>query len=147
MTPGGDAKIVQFRTYMPLRYRAALAGIGVATVAVLLLAGQMPLLAVFVAAVFMAAMTMSVRVQLDDVGLSIRVAGLFSTTVPYGEITAVSAGPITGFLQGMGLRILPGGGTGYLVGGPTVRIQCSNTTVLVSCADTQRLVTGIGARI
>jgi hypothetical protein len=144
---GEDAKPVELRTYVPLRYRAVLAVVGIAAVFILLAAARWPWLAVLVAAVFLATMSMTVRIRLDELGLSIRVAGLFSTTIPYQEISAVSAGPATGFLQGMGLRILPGGGTGYLVGGPSVRIHCSNTTVLVSCADPQGLVQRIGAHI
>ncbi|HSO92787.1 MAG TPA: hypothetical protein VLR70_16765 [Arthrobacter sp.] len=147
MMLGENATPVEFRTHMPLRYRAVLAVVGMAAVSILLATGPRPWLAVFVAAVFAAVMTMTVRIRLGEAGLSIRVAGLFSTTIPYREISAVSAGPATGFVQGMGLRILPGGGTGYLVGGPSVRIQCGNTNVLVSCADPQELVRRIGARI
>lgn len=132
---------------MPMRYRIVLAVVCICAVAILLAAGPWPLLAVLVTVAFAAAISMNVRVRLDEAGLSIRVAGLFSTTIPYWEISAVSAGPATGFLQGMGLRILPGGGTGYLVGGPSVRIQCGNNVVLVSCADAQRLVARIDAQI
>lgn len=147
MTPEEHAKSAEFRTFMPLRYRAVLAGVGLAAVTVLLATGRRPWLAVLVAAAFLAALTMSVRVRLDEVGLSVRVAGVFSTSIPYQEIAAVSAGPATGLLHGMGLRLLPGGGTGYLVGGPSVRIQCRNASVLVSCADPQALVTGIRSHL
>ena len=144
---GEDSKPVEFRTFIPLRYRAVLAAVGIAAVSILLVTAPWPGLAVVVAAVFVAVMTMTVRARLDEVCLSIRVAGLFATTIPYRQISAVSAGPNTGFVQGMGLRVLPGGGTGYLVGGPSVRIQCGNTTVFVSCADPQGLVARIGAHI
>ncbi|GAA2564096.1 hypothetical protein LR392_05825 [Arthrobacter sp. AK04] len=147
MMLGEDSKPVEFRTFTPLRYRAVLAAVGIAAVSILLAATPWPGLAVLVAAVFVAVMTMSVRIRLDEECLSIRVAGVFATTIPYREISAVSAGRNTGFVQGMGLRILPGGGTGYLVGGPSVRIQCGNTAVFVSCADPQGLVTRIGAHI
>lgn len=147
MMLGEDSKPVEFRTFTPLRYRAVLAAVGIAAVSILLAATPWPGLAVLVAAVFVAVMTMSVRIRLDEECLSIRVAGVFATTIPYREISAVSAGRNTGFVQGMGLRILPGGGTGYLVGGPSVRIQCGNTAVFVSCTDPQGLVTRIGAHI
>lgn len=147
MILGEDSNAVGFRTFIPLRYRAVLAAVGIAAVSILWATAPWPGLAVLVAAVFIAVMTISVWTRLDEVGLSIRVAGLFGTTIPYREISAVSPGPNTGFVQGMGLRILPGGGTGYLVGGPSVRIQCGNTTVLVSCADPQGLVARIGAHL
>lgn len=147
MMLGEDSKPVEFRTFIPLRYRAVLAAVGIAAVSILLTATPWPGLVVLVAAVFVAVMTMSVRIRLDEECLSIRVAGVFATTIPYREISAVSAGPNTGFVQGMGLRILPGGGTCYLVGGPSVRIQCGNTTVLASCDNPKGLVTRIGAHI
>ncbi|WP_160667924.1 hypothetical protein [Pseudarthrobacter sp. ATCC 49987] len=76
-----------------------------------------------------------------------RVAGLFSTKIAYKEITVVSTGPSTGIREGMGLRVLPGGGTGYLVGGPTVRIQGAGTWLLVSCADPEAAVVRIRAHL
>jgi hypothetical protein len=144
---GEESNPVKFRTYMPLRYRAVLAAVGVVAVLILLVSGSWPWLGVLVAVVFVAAMMMSTLVRLDGSVLSIRVAGLFSIAIPYKEISAVSAGRATGFVQGMGLRILSGGVTGYLVGGPSVRIQCGNSAVLVSCADPQELVTQIGTRL
>ena len=101
---------------------------------VLSLAGQVWLGPVM-ALVFVSALRMSARIQFEDAGLSVRVAGLFSTKIAYREITAVATGPSTGLREGMGLRLLPGGVTGYLVGGPTLRIQTANGWLLVSCAD------------
>jgi uncharacterized membrane protein YhhN len=147
MTLGEASKPLELRTYMPMRYRSTLAVICIAAVSILLATGPWLLLAGLVAAAFAAALTMNVRIRLDEVGLSIRVASFFSTTIPYHEISAVSAGPVTGFRQGMGLRILPGGGTGYLVGGPSVRIQCGDNAILVSCASAQKLVARVDARI
>ena len=144
---GEDSKPVEFRTYMPLPYRAVLGVVGIAAVLILWASGPWPWLAVPVAAVFVAVTTMTVRIRLGEVALFVRVAGLFSTTIPYREISAVSVGPATGFAQGMGLRILSGGSTGYLVGGPSVRIQRGSPIVLVSCADPQGLVARIGARM
>lgn len=43
------------------------------------------------------------------------------------------------------LCIKPGGGSGCLVGGPTLRIRCSDDALLVSRADPQGLVTPIDA--
>ncbi|UKA55445.1 hypothetical protein LFT45_05855 [Arthrobacter sp. FW305-BF8] len=147
MMLGEDSRPVEFRTYMPLRYRAVLGVAGIAAVLILLASGPSPWLAVPVAAVFVAVTTMTARIRLGEVSMSIRVAGLFSTTIHYREISAVSVGPATRFAQGMGLRILSGGGTGYLVGGPSVRIQRDSNTVLVSCANPQALVARIGAHL
>lgn len=132
---------------MPLRYRAFLAAMGIVTVSILLVTGSWPWLVVAPAAVFGAAMMMSTFVRLDESVVSIRVAGIFSTAIAYAEISHVSVGPATGLAQGMGLRILSGRVTGYLVGGPSVRIQCKNSAVLVSCADPAELIRLINSRI
>lgn len=47
----------------------------------------------------------------------------------------------------MGLRLLPGEGTGYLVGGPSIRLRSGNTTIIASCAAPEELVSLITARI
>jgi hypothetical protein len=99
------------------------------------------------ALVFVWALRMSARIRFEDAGLSVRVAGLFSTKIAYRDITAVTTGPSTGLGEGMGLRILPGGGTGYLVGGPTIRIQTASGWLLVSCADPERAIVHIRTRL
>ncbi|GLB68962.1 hypothetical protein [Arthrobacter mangrovi] len=70
---------------------------------------------------------------------------MFSTEVLYRDITEISAGPTTGLLQGMGLRILPRQGTGYLVGGPTVQIRTGNSTLLVSCTRPEEFIECLGS--
>ena len=129
----------ELRTDMPTRYQAGLAGVGFVAAIVLSLTGQ-PWLGLAMALVSVTALRMNARIRFEEASLSVRVAALFSTTIPYREITAVSAGPSTGLREGMGLRILPGGGTGYLVGGPTVRIQGAGIWLLISCADPEDAV-------
>jgi hypothetical protein len=134
-----------FRAAMPRRYRVSLALLGLVTTAGLVAAGadgQPGLLfaAAAVAALFAAITMMATRLQLRENGVRISVAGLFSTEVRYRDIADVAVGPATGLLHGMGLRILPGRTTGYLVGGPTVRIRCGDATLLVSCARPEEFI-------
>lgn len=136
----------ELRTGMPAKYQGLLAAVGVVAVVVLSAAGQVWLGPVM-ALVFVSALRMSARIRCEYAGLSVRVAGLFSTKIAYRDITAVTTGPSTGLREGMGLRILPGGGTGYLVGGPTIRIQTTSGWLLVSCADPERAVVHIRSQL
>lgn len=143
----GESARAEFRTGMPTRYQTVLTGVGFVAVIVLSVTGQ-PWLGLVIALVFVSALRMNARIRLGETDLSVRVAGLFSTTIAYREITAVSAGPSTGIREGMGLRVLPGGGTGYLVGGPTIRIQGgAGTWLLVSCADPVAAIVRIRAHL
>jgi hypothetical protein len=99
-----------------------------------------------IAAIFVPVLLMSAKVSVRGQAIGIRVAGVFATEIPYREITAVTAGPVTGLREGMGLRILPDG-TGYLVGGPSVRIETGKTAVLVSCNEPDRLLDCITAHL
>lgn len=142
----GENARAELRTGMPPRYQAVLAGVGFAAAIVLSVTGQ-PWLGLTMALVFVPALRMNARIRFEEAGLSVRVAALFSTTIAYKEISAVSTGPSTGLREGMGLRILPGGGTGYLVGGPTIRIQCAGTWLLITCADPEDAVARIRAHL
>lgn len=128
---------------MPVRYRLILGLLGLVsaagTVAAALDTDPAALwVGVFILVIFVPVLLMTARVSVGGQGVRIRVA-FFSTEIAYREITAVSAGPVTGLREGMGLRILPDG-TGYLVGGPSVRIDCGSTAVLVSCREQERLL-------
>lgn len=132
---------------MPTRYRLLLGFLGLAvlagTAAGAAEAGAGVLLpGLLVAAIIAPIVMMRARIRVGPQSLHIRVAGIISTEVPYREITAISAGPVTGLREGMGLRILPEG-TGYLVGGPSVRIGCRYTDVLVSCSEPDRLLAAV----
>ena len=145
--PEATSKPLLVRTLMPARYRALLAAVGLAAVSVLVTMTPWPGLAVVIATALAAAMMMTVRIRLEQTCLSIRVAAVFGTTIPYRDISAVSVGPTTGIVQGMGLRLLPGEGTGYLVGGPSIRLRSGNTTIIASCAAPEELVSLITSRI
>ncbi len=128
-----------FRTHMPRKYRIGLLLLGAgATILVVTgmlsdgLAGVGLVLGLLMAGAFIAIVMMQAVVRLDTDELTIRVAGVFSTTVPYRQIDGIAPDKITGLAAGMGLRKLPGNTTGYLVGGPSVRISTGSTDVVVS---------------
>ena len=88
---------------------------------------------ILVVALFWVVLRMQTVVRLGADEVRIRVAGVFSTTIPYRQITGVAPDRTTGLREGMGLRLLSNRTTGYLVGGPSVRINTSSgTAVLVS---------------
>ena len=125
----------ELRTGMPARYRAVLAVIGLLATAVVTLSTGQAWAGVAMLLVFVSAGRLTARIRCDGTGIHVRVAGIFSTTVAYADLVGVAPGPETGLLEGMGLRILRGGGTGFLVGGPTLRIRSKGAWFLVSCAD------------
>ena len=141
-----------FRTRMPARYRVGLLLFGaLATIgATLAMATASVVGAVVVAAlltaVFLAVVLMQARVRLEARQVRIRVAGIFATTIPYHTIDEVTPWKSTGIAAGMGLRVLPHGTTGYLVGGPSVRITTGSTAVVVSANTPEKLSEAIEHR-
>jgi hypothetical protein len=104
-------------------------------------------LTILLAALFAAVFLMRAVVRLGGHEVHIRVAGIFTTTIPYDQITGVAPDRATGVREGMGLRMLPNKTTGYLVGGPSVRINTSGgTAVLVSSKTPNELSEAIGRR-
>ncbi|MCC3268746.1 hypothetical protein MUG94_16660 [Arthrobacter gengyunqii] len=151
MTTGEETQPRTFRAAMPLRYRLVLGVLGFTGAAGCVLAvaegGRAGLITgAAVAGLFLAVIMITVRLHVGEDSLRIRVAGVFSTEVPYREMTAVSRGPVTGMRYGMGLRILPDG-TGYLVGGPSVLIECRTGNVLVSCSHPDQLLAALAPRL
>lgn len=151
----GNQAYVQetFRTRMPVRYQivllliGAFATIGSATaMATASMTGAI-LLASLMAAVFLAVALMQASVRLEPSEVSIRVAGIFATTIPYRNIDDVTPWKSTGTGAGMGLRVLPHGTTGYLVGGPSVRITTGSTAVVVSSNTPENLSEAIEHRL
>ncbi|MDN3935917.1 hypothetical protein QWJ39_06285 [Arthrobacter sp. YD4] len=132
----------ELRTGMSVKYRAVLAVIGLLAAAVVTLSTGQAWAGVAMLLVFVSLGRMTARIRCDGTGVHLKVAGLFSTTVAYADIVDVTPGPETG----LGLRVLRGGGTGYLVGGPTLRIRANGAWVLVSCADPDAGVELIRAR-
>jgi hypothetical protein len=59
--------------------------------------------------------------------VSIILIGSIRTAIPYHRIDAISVAVPTGIAAGMKFRILPNGTTGYLVGGPAVRVTTGRT--------------------
>ena len=151
MTSGEERPVATSRTAIPVRYRVVLGSLGFAAAAGSVIAALeegpgLLAMGLLMAAVFAPVMMMTARIEVGEQGVRIRVAAIFSTEIRYREITGVSAGPVTGLREGMGLRILPDG-TGYLVGGPSVRIECGGTAVLVSCSDPGRLLDAVAPRL
>ena len=151
MTSGEGTQPQIFRTAIPTRYRLVLGILGLAVLAGTTLAALEAGPGVLVTGIFTAAIIapmvfMTARIRVGAASLQIRVAGVFRTEVPYRDMRTVSVGPVTGLRYGMGLRILPEG-TGYLVGGPSVRIQCLGSDVLVSCSEPERLLAAVVPRL
>jgi hypothetical protein len=139
---------------MPGPYRVGVVILGLLTTSAVVvpLSAEIPsvmslVLAILLAALFTAVFLMRVVVRLGVLRVHIRVAGVFTTTIPYDQITGVAPDRVTGVREGMGLRILPNKTTGYLVGGPSVRINTSGgTAVLVSSKTPNELSEAIGRR-
>ncbi|MHA7274891.1 hypothetical protein ACX80Z_15895 [Arthrobacter sp. TMT4-20] len=98
------------------------------------------------AAVFLYVILMQVTVRLEEREVSIKVGGIFATRIPYREIDTVTPGQPTGIRSGMGLRVMPNSTTGYLVGGPSVRITTGRTATLVSSNTPEKLSEAIRTR-
>ena len=143
---------VTFRTGMPVRYRVILLVLGViATIGTgaglaLVNIGVAVISAVLFLAVFISVSFMRTTVQLDAREISIKVAGIFGTKIPYKSIDDVAPAEPTGLTAGMGLRVLQNRTTGYLVGGPSVRITLARTAVLVSSDTPEKLSEAIEVR-
>lgn len=153
MTAQQGASSAEFRARMPRRYRIGLLAIGAVAVAAALLPlalGDPGLLgigiAVLTAALFVLCARMQAVVRLETEELRIRVAGVFSTSVPYRSISETAPEPDTGYLQGMGLRKLGNRTTGYLVGGPAVRIRTGDSALLVSTDCPRELLAAVDER-
>ncbi|WP_146363356.1 hypothetical protein [Arthrobacter yangruifuii] len=144
MNSRGEAETTTFTTRMPARYRLIVGVLGFAaaggTVLATLDAGPVPVVVgLLMAAAFAAVVLMTARIHVGPESVQIRVAAVFATEIPFRDIRRASAGPVTGLAEGMGLRILPNA-TGYLVGGQSVRIECGQSAVLVSCREPERLL-------
>lgn len=141
-----------FRTRLPMRYRLGFLGLGVLVtvgIAWAMVTDGMngaTLVATLLGAVFLYVVLMQVTVRLEEREVSIKVGGIFATSIPYRQIDAVSPGQSTGIGAGMGLRMMPNGTTGYLVGGPSVRITTGRTAVVVSSNRPEELSQAIRSR-
>jgi hypothetical protein len=151
---GHDVSDLTFRTRMPGPYRVGVLILGLLTTSAVVvpLSIEIPsvmsrVLAILLAALFTAFFLMRAVVRLGVHEVHIRVAGIFTTNIPYDQITGVAPDRATGVREGMGLRMLPNKTTGYLVGGPSVRINTSGgTAILVSSNTPNELSDAIGRR-
>lgn len=151
---GHDVSDLTFRTLMPGRYRAGVLILGLVTTSAVLVPLSFelpsvisPVLAILLAVFFTAVSLMRAVVRLGLQEVHIRVAGIFTTTIPYDQITGVVPDQATGVREGMGLRILPNKTVGYLVGGPSVRINTGGgSAVLVSSNTPSKLSEAIRRR-
>ncbi len=90
---------------------------------------------------------MRVVITTDAEALHARCMGIFQRHFRWEEITSIEPGPDTGFSAGMGLRMLPGGVTGLLVGGPSVRLRCSGQEHLLSTSNPEHVIAEIQSRM
>ncbi|WP_326502543.1 hypothetical protein [Rothia nasimurium] len=90
----------------------------------------------------------STRIDLLDTSLKITTMKFFSKELPYSEIEKAEVGPETGLVQGAGLRIMGGGNTGYLTGGPSVTFTLTNgSRVTASATNPEQVVAEVNSRL
>lgn len=83
----------------------------------------------------------SVVIRLEDQAVDIR-QGWRKAAIPYEQITEVAVGPRTPWWR-IGRRQLVDGATGYLMGGPSVRISTAKESVVVSAEESYRVAGAI----
>ncbi|NVC25337.1 hypothetical protein E7Z53_18120 [Kocuria salina] len=147
------APVLEFRTRFPARHRVMLRLLAVAVTIVGLvpvIAGNVGMVGVVATAVIAAPFWwlafFQTVVDLEAEAVAIRYGGIFGRRVPYDQILEVRESPTRGFIAGWS-SVSISGITGYLVGGPTVRIDTKPTAVLVSTDQPRRLVEEIRQRI
>ena len=90
----------------------------------------------------------STRIDLLETSVKITTMKFFSKELPYSEIEKAEVGPETGLVQGAGLRIMGGGNTGYLTGGPSVTFTLANgSRVTASATNSEQVVAEVNSRI
>src|SRR5688500_5523667 len=127
----------QFVTFQPWRIRIAIAVVFFALIVVAsALVPDGPYLLTTGPVFFVGYTTLSFAVhrsvvlRLEDDAVDIR-QGWHKQQIRYEQITEVAVGPRTEWWR-IGRRRLAGGSTGYLMGGPSVRISTEETSVVVS---------------
>ncbi|MEX5255751.1 hypothetical protein [Kocuria arenosa] len=83
----------------------------------------------------------SVVLRLEEQAVCIRL-GRRTVEMPYEQITGVAVGPRTEWWR-IGRHRLDDGTTGYLMGGPSMRITTAETSVVVSAEESYRVVGAI----
>lgn len=88
------------------------------------------------------------RLTVQTDGVEIVNSAVYRRKLRYGRITEVRVGPVTGLLQGAGLRPLGKGHTGYIAGGPTVTfVLSSGEIVTTSCPEPDAVVALVRPRL
>ncbi|MFI7496737.1 hypothetical protein ACH9D2_18705 [Kocuria sp. M4R2S49] len=148
MTDRAEQGTPEFTRFMPWRIRIPIAAVIFAVMPVALASVPLEpvllwrLLVVAVGAVaFNRLVLRSLSLQLDDRAVRIRL-GRCTVEIAYEQITEVTVGPRTPWWQ-VGRRRLDDGSTGYLVGGPSVRISTGTESVVVSAAESYRVAGAI----
>ena len=84
----------------------------------------------------------SVAIRLGDHAVDIRQGWRKQQQIPYEQITEAAVGPRTEWWR-IGRRRMDDGATGYLMGGPSVRITTGAESVVVSAEESYRVVGAI----
>jgi hypothetical protein len=87
----------------------------------------------------------SVTLRLEEQAVHIRL-GRRTVEIPYEDIIEVAVGPRTEWWR-IGRRDLGDGTTGYLMGGPSVRITTADNSVVVSAEESYRVAGAIQRQI
>jgi hypothetical protein len=141
-------EIPQFVTFQPWRIRIAIAVVFLVLIVVAAeLVPEGPYLLTtgpvfFVGCTALSfAMHRSVAIRLEDHAVDIR-QGWRKAQIPYEQITEVAVGPRTEWWK-IGGRRMDDGATGYLMGGPSVRITTGESSVVVSAEESYRVAGAI----
>jgi len=92
----------------------------------------------------LACLTSRVKLVVDDEQVRFSIFG-FSDSVPLSAIVSLTQGPEITLKHGAGVRFIDNA-TGYVVPGPTVQIETSNTKYLVSASDPEAVIRDIQGR-
>jgi hypothetical protein len=138
----------EFTRFMPWRIRIpVVVAILVAMPVVLASVPQQPVLlwrwpiAVVGIILLTRVVSRSVTLRLDEQAVHIRL-GRRNVEIRYEDINEVAVGPRTEWWR-IGRHRLDDGATGYLMGGPSVRITTAETSVVVSAEEPYRVVGAI----
>jgi hypothetical protein len=148
MTDCADEETLKFVTFQPLRHRIAIAVTFL--IAMTLVFVSMPdgpwhlTIAPFYVVgslSYWLVMNRTVVLRLEDHVVRIQL-GRRTVEIPYEQITEASVGPHTPWWQ-IGRRQLDDGSTGYLLGGPSVRITTAQESVVISAEESYRVAGAI----
>ncbi|WP_237189305.1 hypothetical protein [Rothia nasimurium] len=90
----------------------------------------------------------STRIDLLETSIKITTMKFFSKELPYSEIEQAEVGPVTGLAMGAGLRIMGGGHTGYLTGGPSITLTLTNgSRVTASATNPEQVAAEVNSRL